>query len=296
MELMRRWRVAAASVVAAVATFALSACIITPGTFDATLDLRKDGEFTFSYNGQIYLLALAQLADAANKAETGDEEFTASTCYDDDDFEERPCTDEEVAEQRQVWEDQAETRAAAAKRDSEMMSAVLGGIDPTDPEAAEELAERLRRQAGWKRVDYRGDGLFDVEFSITSRMGHDFNFPTFERLPMSNSFVLANLRQGNQLRIEAPGFSTQGNGNPLQSMMTGFAGLASAYNTTGAGEETGLENMPDMQGTFRIITDGKVLANNTDEGPQAGTTGQILEWKVNRRTQSPPMALIQLGN
>lgn len=295
MELMRRWRVAAATVVAAVATLALSACIITPGTFDAALDLRKDGQFTFTYNGQIYLLALTQLADAANKAE-GDEEFVASTCYNDDDFEERPCTDEEIAEQRQIWEEQAETRAAAAKRDSEMMSAVLGGIDPSDPEAAEELAARLRRQEGWKRVDYRGDGLFEVEFSITSRMGHDFNFPTFERFPMSNSFVLANLRQDNQVRIEAPGFSNQGNGNPLQSMMTGMAGLASAYSATGAGEETGLEKMPEMRGTFRIITDGQILANNTDEGPQAGTTGQILEWKVNRRTQSAPMALIQLGN
>ena len=50
-----------------------------------------------------------------------------------------------------------------------------------------------------------------------------------------------------------------------------------------------------MDGTFRILTDGRILANNTDEGPSEGTAGQVLEWKVNQRTQSAPMALIQLG-
>ena len=51
-----------------------------------------------------------------------------------------------------------------------------------------------------------------------------------------------------------------------------------------------------MEGTFRIVTDGRILANNTDEGPSEGAGGQVLEWKVNKRTQSAPMALIQLGS
>jgi len=50
-----------------------------------------------------------------------------------------------------------------------------------------------------------------------------------------------------------------------------------------------------MEDTFTIVTDGRVLANNTDEGPSPGARGQVLEWKVNRRTPSAPMALIQLG-
>ena len=53
--------------------------------------------------------------------------------------------------------------------------------------------------------------------------------------------------------------------------------------------------IPEMDGTFRIVTDGRILANNTDEGPVEGAGGQVLEWQVNRRTQSAPMALIQLG-
>ena len=42
--------------------------------------------------------------------------------------------------------------------------------------------------------------------------------------------------------------------------------------------------LPEIDGTFRIVTDGQILANNTDEGPQAGAGGQVLEWRVTKRT------------
>ena len=53
--------------------------------------------------------------------------------------------------------------------------------------------------------------------------------------------------------------------------------------------------VPEMDGTFRIVTDGQILANNTDEGPRAAPEGQVLEWRVNQRTENAPMALIRLG-
>lgn len=295
MGIIARWRVAAATALATAAALVLAGCIVSPGAFQASLDLRRSGEFTFAYSGEIYLLALSQLADMANEAEASGDEFIEQPCYDDEDFEERACTEEEIARQKQDWEDQAASRKASAERDTEAMKAMLGGIDPADPEAAEELAERLRRQEGWKRVEYRGDGLFDVEFELTSRMGHDFAFPTFERFPMSNSFVSAILRQGEVVRIEAPGFASQGSGNPFQGMMTGMAGVMGAAGAAQSDSQA-VSKVPEMNGTFRIVTDGEILANNTDEGPQATAAGQVLEWKVNRRTQSPPMALIKLGS
>ncbi|OYX09636.1 MAG: hypothetical protein B7Z08_04265, partial [Sphingomonadales bacterium 32-68-7] len=196
---------------------------------------------------------------------------------------------------RDEWEADSAARKQRAEDSSEAMQALFGGIDPANPQAAEELAQRLQRQEGWKRVDYRGDGLFDVEFAIESRLGHDFMFPTLERFPMVNSFVLANLRQGNQVRIEAPGFAAQGGGNPFAGMMSGMAGMASvAAGASGSGAN--LPKIPDLDGTFRIVTDGRILANNTDEGPAETPRGQVLEWRINARTQSPPMALIALGD
>ena len=287
MKLIARWKAAAAAAFAALGALALAACIVSPGKFEAVLDLRRDGTFAFDYKGEIYLLALSKLAEMSAGQEQA---FVEAPCYDDETFEERPCTEEELAEQRTAWEQQAESRREQARREAEQMRQFLGGIDPADPAAAEELAARLRRQEGWKRVEYRGDGLFDVEFSLSSRLGHDFAFPTLERFPMANSFVTANLRQGGSVRVEAPGFSAQG-GNPYQSMMAGMAGLDTRMQSEGSG----MPPVPEMEGTFRIVTDGRILANNTDEGPVADASGQVLEWKVSRRTQAAPMALIQLG-
>lgn len=290
MTMKTRWRVAAAMAFAVAASLALAGCIISPGTFAATLDLRRDGRFTFSYNGQIYLLALSELTEMSNQAESSDD-FGATPCWDDD-FNERECTEEEIAEQRETWEAGAEERKAKAEREAEAMRQFLGGIDPADPEAAEELATRLRRQEGWKRVDYRGDGLFEVEFSISSTIGHDFVFPTFERFPMVNSFVVANARQGGTVRVEAPGFASQSGGSSFPGMVTGLAAVGSAS----SGTENPLKGIPEMDGTFRIVTDGQVLANNTDEGPRVAPEGQVLEWQVNKRTAAAPMALIKLGD
>jgi hypothetical protein len=286
VKLISRWKAAAAAAFAVAATFALAACIVSPGKFESTFDVRRDGTFTFTYKGEIYLLALGKLAEMSGEQEA---EFVEAPCFNEEgDYAERPCTEEELAEQRQAWEEQAEARKQSAEREAEQMRQFLGGIDPADPAAAEELAERLRRQEGWRRVEYRGEGLFEVEFSLSSRFGHDFAFPTLERFPMSNSFVTANARQGGSVRIEAPGFSAQ-NGNPYQGMMAGL-------DTRMQSEGGGMPPIPEMEGTFKIVTDGHILANNTDEGPTASAGGQVLEWKVNRRTQAAPMALLQLGS
>lgn len=285
----RLWRAA----VPALACVLLSGCFLQPGKFESSLDLRKDGAFTFTYKGQIYLLALSKIADLANKADASEGEFIEQPCFEEEDFEERPCTEEEVAQQRRDWEAEKQRKLKEAHEESDMMRAMLGGIDPASPEAARELAERLRRQAGWREVDYLGDGLFEVDFALSSRISHDFAFPTFERFPMANFFVVANRREDRTIRIDAPGFALQGSANPMQGMMTGMAG---AFDAAGQSEDAGpAPVIPEMEGTFRLVTDGDILANNTDEGPQASAGGQVLEWKINKRTQVAPMALVRIA-
>jgi hypothetical protein len=272
----------------------LSTCFLSPGKFDARLDLKRDGSLHFAYTGQIYLLALSKLADLANKAEADDGEFVAQPCYEEEKFEERPCSDGEIQQQRQDWETARTEKSASADKETEAMRALLGGIDPADPAAARELTERLRRQEGWRKVEYMGDGLFEVDFSIDSELSHDFAFPTFERFPMGNFFVMANLRAGNVVRIDAPAFAAQGAGNPFQGMMSGMAGAMGAF-AADEKDSDALPLIPEMDGTFTVTTDGVILANNTDEGLVAGPAGKVLTWKVNKRTPSPPTALIQLA-
>jgi len=282
--------------VPALACLALTGCFLQPGRFDSTLDLRKDGSFTYAYKGQIYLLALSKMADMAGKADASSA-FAAQPCQDDD-FNERKCTAAELAEQKRTWEAEQQKNKQQEQKNAEMMRAMLGGIDPADPQAAKELAERLRHQAGWRSVTYVGDGLFEVDFSLSSKLTHDFVFPTLERFPMGDAFVMVNRRADGTVRIDAPGFTGQSPTNPMQGAMGGLLGAAAASDAASSGHaaaDATLPAIPEIDGTFRVVTDGDILANNTDEGPQTGAGGKVLQWRISKRTTAAPLALVRLA-
>lgn len=296
-------RLVASATVAALSML-LSACLISPGKFEARLDIRKDGRFSYGYTGEIYMLGLSKLAEMGAKADD-DAKFEPQPCYKDEgDFEERPCTKDELATQKKDWEDEQKRAAGKKKEDAEFARALLGGIDPASPKAAEELADRLRRQAGWKSVVYKGDGLFVVDFAISGRLDHDFAFPTIEKMPMANAFVALNRRNDGSIRIDAPGFGPASNGGG----MSNFAQLAAmgaamdkAKDDKGgakndATNDDGTPKFPVPEGTLVLTTDAQILANNTDEGPRADPAGQRLEWVINPRNPNAPTALVKVGS
>ncbi|TCJ39031.1 hypothetical protein E0504_12145 [Parafrankia sp. BMG5.11] len=294
---IKRPRRFAAAAITAAAALLLAGCLLTPGKFASTLDIRKGGAFTYTYDGEIHLLALSKLAQMGQGAKT-EETFTAF-CADDDTFEQRDCTPEEEAEQRQAWDDGAAARLAKKDQEAAAMRAMLGGIDPADPAAAEELAARLRRQAGWSRVDYKGDGLFDVRFALSGKLDHDFVFPTLEGFPMANFFVTATRRQGGTVRIDAAGLVSPAGTNPFQAMMMGGMMAGAADEATRVAAEAGEGSVtppvwPVTEGTFTVTTDGEILANNTDEGAATGARGKTLAWTINVRTKQAPTALIKI--
>ncbi len=272
-----------------IAPFLLAGCLLSPGKFTSQLALMKDGSFSYSYTGEIQMLALSKLAEMGSKSE---DEFEAKDCYEDNGFETRDCTAEEIAAQKAEWDANAEIRAMKRDEEAQKMKMMMGGLDPSSPEAAEEFAEQLSRQKGWNSVTHRGDGLFDVDFSISGQLTHDFAFPTIEKLPVGSSFVAVILRKDGKLRVDAPGFAAQGAGNPMQGMMGGIMGMAAAEKAKG--EKAPALVMPD--GRFTIITDGQIMANNTEEGPTAHVRGKMLEWKITPRTEAAPTALIDLSS
>ena len=275
---------------ALLAPLLLTGCLLSPGKFTSELALMKDGRFSYTYAGEIQMLALSKLAEMGAESE---EEFEAKDCYLDNDIDTRPCTANEIAAQKAEWEANAEDRRMKREREAEQMKAMMGGIDPSRPEAAAELAAHLQRQKGWNSVTHKGDGLFDVDFAINGTLTHDFVFPLIEKMPIGSSFVTVILREDGKVRIDAPGFAAQGAGNPWQGMMGGMMGLAQMEQSSNA------EASPQMvmpEGTFSIRTDGRILANNTDEGPQAGASGEVLNWDINPRTERAPTALIDLND
>lgn len=253
----------------------LAACILAPGKFTSQLDLRKDRTFTFRYTGEILMVPMMKSATDAT--------FTPETCHDEETFDERACTKAELDQQKADWET---AQADKRKSDAQAAQMLLGGIDPSNPEAGKELAARIRRQAGWNKVEYIGDGKFDVDFAITGSLDHDFLFPTFEGFPMSNAFVQVFARRDGTVRVDAPGFGPQAGANGMGGMMAGM--------TKGGDGDGGPADLAD--GTFSVITGGEILANNTDEGPQSAAGGdKSLTWKVTARTPAAPTALVKLA-
>ncbi len=290
-------RLRAAALAAAFAV-ALSGCFMSPGKFTSELALTGPDSFTFSYEGEIFFLGLSKLA----QMDSAGEAFTPSDCYDDQTYETRDCTAEEIDSQRADWEAGAEARAEQAKKQAEQVAAFMGGIDPSDPKAAEELVALLQRQKGWERVVHKGDGVFDVSYRVTGTMGHDFTFPMIEGFPATNPFVQAYLRKGGQVRINAPGFAAQStDGGGLGTILGAgsFAGLAAMgaaeeARTTAGKDAAAVPGVPAMDGTFtiRAAPGMRILANNTDEGPAADTAGEALTWRITARTAQAPTALI----
>ncbi len=223
--------------------------------------------------------------------------FAPLPCYDDD-AKERKCTAAEIAGQKKEWQDEQKAAADKAKKDADMAKTFLGGIDPSDPKAAEDLAARLRRQAGFRSVIYKGDGLFDVDFAISGQLDHDFVFPTIERFTMANSFVQLSRRSDGTVRVDAPGFAPSAGGSPFTQLMQMGAAMGASEAAGKDGENGGDKagpKFPVPDGQFTLTTNGTILANNTDEGPQADPSGQRLTWQVNTRAAAAPMALVRLG-
>ncbi len=265
----------------------LTGCLITPGKFSSTMEVMKGGDFSFTYKGEIQLLAFSQLAEMGKNANA---EFEPEPCYLDDGVEERACTRNEIEGQRANWEANAESRQARQEQEAEQFKALLGGIDPSNPEAAEEFAESLSRQKGWNTVVHMGDGLFEFEYAIRGNLSHDFAFPMIEGMPVGSSFVTAILRDDGKVRINAPGFSSQGGGGPMSEMF-GLMQLGQAAKQDNAAKQP---RMATPDGPFTIRTDGEILANNTDEGAAGDGAVQTLSWSISQRTSAAPTALINI--
>lgn len=277
----------AAAGLAVMLSLAVAACFVMPGKFAATLDLRKDGTFTYTYKGEMLVLGLTKFAEivmAPKKAPP----FMAEPCYKDDDETERDCTKAEIAQQKTDYDAEQKKKAAKEAEDLEMFKKAFGGIDPNDPKAAEEIAVRMRGQHGWKSVIYKGNGTYEVDIAISGKMDHDFTFPTIERMPGVTAFLVANRRANGEVRIDSPLMQAAALTTPM-----GNAAQTVMQSKMPAGD---VPDFPMANGTFTLTTDGVILANNTEKGAKAVPTGKQLTWVVSGHNPIAPYALIGLGN
>ncbi len=304
MKIIRNLSVLAASAM-------LSGCFLVPGKFGADVDIRKAGDFTVAYKGEIIFQMPDDIMGSKMKLKVWDDAF--ATCYasgrtmtdeyasaethdsaikgaedgsidgQDDDSREVACTAKQVAEQRKKYEtDQAE--AAAKKADESDKMAQMFGFSGTGDEANQKFAAALMKYDGWKNVTYKGKGTFDVDYRYTGKLTHDYVFPIFPKMDMIFPFIMVRKRADGAVMVTAP--SLIGGG------MKALAGRAKMLGDLSGSKE--MPQSPQTQGLFTVTTDGEILSNNSEDGPSMDPKGKKLVWDVNPMTDRLPEMLIKV--
>ena len=250
----------------------LTGCLFTPGKFSSGLDINRDQSFAFAYTGEILFSADPK---ATNGMAGGDEdEDTTDISFEppcmDDEGESRACTADEK---------EAQAKAAAARKDerakrrSEM--AKVFGVDPENEASMKAFAEALSREAGWKSVEYLGEGKFKVDYALTGTLDRDFVWPVYPKMEMVFPLVVIRKRADGAVQVIAPGFANGGSKSGMENPFGRAGGKA--------------------DGTFTIRTDAEVVTNNTDDGPVREGARQKLVWKVDAFASKTPETLIRFG-
>jgi hypothetical protein len=232
-------------------------------------------------------------SDAAEAAASAAAEAVKAAAEAASEMTSRDCTKKETAEQKAEWD---ETQKAKTDREAEqkkLFATLLGGIDPKDPKTIARFTKEVERLAAWNKVEHLGDGLFKIDYSTKGRLADDFAFPVIPRYAIGEPMIHITRWDNGRVRVEAPAFHS----DPDFSAMTMLGGGAAA-GMFGSGGKPALK-LIEVKGTFTLITDAAILANNTEEGPQeldAKQQGglQKLIWDIGPATFGPPMALLKL--
>ncbi|MEE9433384.1 MAG: hypothetical protein V3V15_04010 [Sphingorhabdus sp.] len=224
-------------------------------------------------------------AEAAAEAAV---EAAVEAVEEDFEIEERECTADETAEQKKEWDTRRDRKSKVKEEQQKMFSMLLGGIDPKDPKTIARFTKEVERLAAWHKVKHLGDGKFTVDYSTKGMLADDFAFPIIPRYAIGEPMIHITRWDNGRLRIEAPSFHN----DPDFSMMAMFG----AGSMLGMGRSSKAPEPLEINGTFTLTTDARILANNTEEGP-ADTEGglQLLTWEIGPKTFGPPMALLRFN-
>jgi hypothetical protein len=254
----------------------LTGCYFQPGAFRSDLSIYKDGSFTYRYVGEL-IFAFPERTAAVR----GDP--ASAFCVDEKTGIKRPCDPEDL---RQQEADAGLADTARRQRASEM--AELIGFNPYDDAANRALAARIERIQGWNDVEYKGDGVFQVDYQASGNLDRDFVFPIVSDAQISVPIVGARRIKGNQIEIEAPGLAS----SILRKM------LIEANGSKSDSKDVPLLNRAN--GTFTITTDAPLVSSNglltrsTEAAGKASSGLKMIRWDVKGSLDARPTALITL--
>lgn len=303
---------------AMVAPLVLTGCLFLPGKFDATLRLMEGGQYQFTYVGEMQIFAGDDKDMTPPKREPFDPEKAQCSDWIEDVGSKRPdsyydryasdatetikpvasadamdssgtgpervmraCTKEELATLQQQETDRYDRRKKEYDQRSGMMAGMFGGAVPGNDEALERFAATLRKYDGWDKVDYAGKNMFNVEYRASGNFDRYFAFPILNDASMQYPFFQIVPRKSGELEVMTPALGGSGS----------FLGMA-MLDGMSFGNKKNAPIQP-IEGSFTLITDGEVLANNSPDGYQSDDDTKTIVWNVKDLSDSP-RALIKL--
>jgi hypothetical protein len=227
-----------------------------PGRFDAMLDIRSDGTFNLRYKGELMFVTPGPNIDPS--PEIWDE--SKLYCHDEGADAPRACNVDEIAEKKQDFDE----RQWKERKESEAIAKILG-FTPFDEAANAKLAKRWMQFKGWKRVEYRGQGVYDVDYQIGGRLDRDLVFPVLPDTQVSLPFLMIQPSNNGEVAIMASGLG--GGFLPTLLMEQSKTGLSKKE----------LAYFERVRGTFTVTTDGRILSSN---GKLRQGSDSAAEWNI----------------
>lgn len=222
----------------------LASCFLTPGQFTSTLDIRADRSFTFTYVGEVVVSDPSSAF--AQGAQEGMQEAAEGRDEDSDDADE-----------------DAEEQPAQPARPQEMSEAQRQAV-----------IDALRREVGYRSVEYIGEGKFRVDYQISGRLDRNFVYPLNIDAMALLPWIAIELRQDGTARVTGLAFGDS------------------------AGAESGMPNAGDpnrhRNGTFTLTTDADLVMHNNEAGTRPGERTTV-SWQITPTTRTAPTAVVRFA-
>ena len=224
----------------ALAPLLLTSCVLAPGKFVSALTLLADRSFTFTYTGEVIAIDLARefgrgMAEGLGTGRDGEDAEPSDSEY------------------RRIA---LEADDSDTERDAKLRA----------------MAEQLSKQAGFRSVRYRGDGVFDVDYAITSRLTHGFVFPYDLDAEVMFPFLAIELRGDDRVRVRAPAFA------------------AAESAASGAGNKAAEK----LDGTFTLVTDAEIVSQNSEDGAARDAGRATIRWRATPLSKDAPTAILKV--
>ncbi|WP_336958156.1 hypothetical protein [Sphingobium aquiterrae] len=263
------------------AVLLLAGCLVTPGKFASTLDIRADRSFTFTYKGEVIALDMDKAMKGGDAPDAGPDLGNDAGAKDMPSALMQPIALAGAQESKGGQgkpEPKGGSDQAAANAPADSDADFSDMQDETTKMNA--IATALSKEKGFKLARYLGNHKFEIDYAITGTLDHGFVFPFNIDAQLVFPFIAIELRGDDRIRVKAPGYANEA--NKSQGAMAGMGKAPDAA--------------AQLDGIFTLTSAAPIVSQNQEDGARTLPDGRRqIVWKVNNLTTDAPMAVIRFG-